>query len=140
MNLLKVCSNVDYHTLLKINSDHYPILLTLNLNKVTFKSQFKFLKMWTLNEECYKVMEETWKVQVFGCPMFILDRKLKLLKLRLKDQNKNNFGDIQKKGSAAEIGLKEIQDEIGVIGYTDSLHDKESKAQHDLELLFLNME
>lgn len=134
LDLLDICSSVDCHTLTKIKSDHYPILFTFILNKVSFKSQFKFLKMWTLNKECYKVIEEAWKVQVFGFPMCVLDIKIKLLKIILKDWCKKNFGDIQKKVYNIELGLKDIQNDINVSGYSDNLHDKYIKAQHEVQL------
>lgn len=66
--------------------------------------------------------------------MFVLNKKLKILKSRLKEWNKNNFGNVQLKVIEAEKVLKEIQTDIGLSGYNDSLHDKEAKAQHALEI------
>ncbi|XP_058727131.1 uncharacterized protein LOC131598562 [Vicia villosa] len=133
MDLLDVCHSIKCHTLPKVKSDHYPLLYSINLEKVTFKSQFKFLNMWTKNEDCLRVIEEVWKTKFWGCPMYVLDRKLKLLKARLKDWNKNSFGDITHNVITAESDLRKIQDDIGNFGYTDLLHELEKDAQGKLE-------
>lgn len=85
MNLLDLCKYVVCQTLPNIYSDHYPLLYTINLEKDTFKSHFKFLAIWTLDEDFSKVIEDVWNTKVFGCLMYVLDRKLKLLKYKLKD-------------------------------------------------------
>lgn len=74
-------------TLPRSKSDHYPILMKLQKNAITFSSSFKFLKMWSTHKECYNVIADFWK-KVVGCPMFILSQKLKILKLVLKNWNK----------------------------------------------------
>lgn len=84
--------------------------------------------MWTKNKDCFRVIKESWKVKVYGFPMFIFDKELKILKSRLKDWNKSNFGNVKIKVIEAEKVLKEIQQDIGLNGYNDSLHDKEAKA------------
>ncbi|XP_058783229.1 uncharacterized protein LOC131657895 [Vicia villosa] len=139
LNLLDFCKHVVCHTLPKIKSDHYPLLYSINIEKVTFKSNFKFLSMWTLKEEYARIIEEIWNTKVYGCPMYVLDRKLKLLKAKLKYWNKNQFGNVTLNVRNADHTLKEIQRDIGNNGYTDSFQDKESKAQHDLEIA-LNLE
>ncbi|XP_058734177.1 uncharacterized protein LOC131605902 [Vicia villosa] len=133
LDLLDVCNSVNCNTLPKVKSDHYPLLFTINLYKVIFKSQFRFLSIWSKNEECLKIIEEVWKTKFWGCPMYFLDRKLKLLKTKLKEWNKNSFGDVTVKVKNAEVKLMNIQDDISKLGYSDSLQDDEIMAQHELE-------
>lgn len=52
MDLLDKCTMVVCNTLSKLRSDHYPILLTCDFDKVVYNSHFKFLKMWTSSKEC----------------------------------------------------------------------------------------
>ncbi|XP_058751049.1 uncharacterized protein LOC131624079 [Vicia villosa] len=94
--------------------------------------------MWTKNEDCKKVIEDTWKTHVVGCPMFVLEKKLKIIKSRLKDWNRTCFGNVHINVSKAEQNLKEIPSSISLQGYIDSLYEVKAKAQHDLETA-LNM-
>src|SRR4051812_24779177 len=114
------CHSVVCNTLPKTNSDHYPILLTINFDQVVFRSQFKFHKMWTAHADCDRVVTESWKVKFHGCPMFILDRKLKHLKNRLKSLEQDCLCIVNDKVSEASNKLKDIQSDIEKLDYTDS--------------------
>ncbi|XP_058783255.1 uncharacterized protein LOC131657925 [Vicia villosa] len=139
MDLLNNCNLVVCNTLTKIRSDHFPIMLTCDFEKVHYSSQFRFLKMWTSSMECLQVVKDSWSTNLVGCPMFILDKKLKILKNNLKVWNRNNFGDVKVKVKNAEAHLQNIQMEIANSGYTDDLKEKETKAQYDMEAA-LNIE
>jgi len=41
-----------------------------------------------------KLIHDSWANKVVGCPMFILKHKLKRLKIKLQDWNKNSFGNV----------------------------------------------
>ncbi|XP_058784648.1 uncharacterized protein LOC131659478 [Vicia villosa] len=133
LDMLDICTNMNCHTLSKIKSDHYPLLLFIDFNKISIKSQFKFLKMWTGHDDCERIIKDTWNSIVYGCPMFVLDQKLKILKLKLKDWNKNIFGDVKIRVLEAETKLKIIQEEINSLGYSDNRQSAEAKAQYELE-------
>lgn len=95
--------------------------------------------MWTLNADCARLVRESWNVNFYDCPMYILDQNLKLLKSRMKVWNEIIFGNVHSKTFLVEIFLKAVQKEIEGHGYIDNLQEKEIKSQHDLEL-DLNME
>lgn len=59
-------------TLLKLRSDHHPILLESSFSYQMLVSQFKFLSMWTLHDNCKDFVDNIWYTQVIGCPMFVL--------------------------------------------------------------------
>lgn len=82
---IDMCSNLSVSTLPKTRSDHFPLLFEFHNTSHKFISQFKFMKMWTLNEDCKNLITDSWNVPIVGCPMFILSQKLKRLKLALKD-------------------------------------------------------
>lgn len=65
--------------------------------------------MWTLNEDYDRVINDVWKTNMVGCPMFILDRKLKILKSRRKDWSKSHFGNIDVNVKNDDKRLKEIK-------------------------------
>ncbi|XP_058751102.1 uncharacterized protein LOC131624142 [Vicia villosa] len=133
LDMIDTCPNIVCHTLNRIKSDHFPLLYTCDFERDKFKSQFKFLKMWSLNDDYEKLIGDVWKTKVYGCPMYILDRKLRLLKGKLKDWNKHKFRDVKERVVKAEKALNDIQRNIGLSGYNDWLEVEEAKAQHDLE-------
>jgi hypothetical protein len=65
--------------------------------------------------------------------MFILSKKLKLLKEKLKVWNKVCFGNVNESVIAAEQNLNLIQNQIQTIGPTDALLSEEKSANAVLE-------
>lgn len=128
VDFLDAFSIVVCNTLTKVKPDHYPIMLTCDFDEFRFMSQFKFLKMWSLNEECTEVIKKTWRNKVFGFPMCILDKKLRVLKANLKVWNKTKFGNVKTKVIEAEKVLKDLQSEIDLIGYNDLLQAKRNEG------------
>jgi len=101
-NWLDNCSNISCFTLLKTSSDHFPLLLEFNYAIHKFPSSFKFLKTWTLHNNCKQVVQDCWNENITGCHMYILSTKLKLLKNKLKLWNKEVFGNVHVLVSDAE--------------------------------------
>jgi len=50
--------------------------------------------MWVQDTSCLKLIHDSLTNKVVGCPMFILQHKLKRLKIELRDWNKNSFDDV----------------------------------------------
>ncbi|CAJ2645397.1 unnamed protein product [Trifolium pratense] len=119
-------------TLPKVQSDHHPLLFNFDSDVQTFLSSFKFQSMWMSHDDCKRVISEHWKKDVVGCPMFILQAKLKSLKPILKSWNKDVFGDVNTKVSNAVAKVDSIQQIINDSGYTDALGDEEKLAQVSL--------
>jgi hypothetical protein len=132
-SLIDLCSSIFVSTLTKHKSDHYPILLDLQLSNVIFASQFKFMKMWTLHSDCKQLVQDCWNTSVIGCPMFILTKKLKLLKEKLKIWNKECFGNVHDYVVSAEQNLQSIQSQIQNNGPSDDLLNIECEAHKKLE-------
>jgi hypothetical protein len=65
--------------------------------------------------------------------MFILNKKLKLLKIKLKEWNKNVFGNVNEAVSTAEHNLHVIQENIQLNGPSDLLLSDEKLANIVLE-------
>lgn len=82
-------SNVDSNMVSLVlpifRSDHHPLLVISSFNQVKLKSQFKFLVIWTLHNSYRAFVEDSWYVRIMGCPMFIMSRKLQILKDKLKN-------------------------------------------------------
>jgi len=130
---IDMCSSVSCRTLTKQRSDHFPILLEFYFQETSFASQFKFMQMWSLHPNCSALISKVWNTPVVGCPMFILNRKLKMLKEKLKEWNKNIFGNVTDNVKVVEDLLKHIQDQLTASGPSEVLLDQEREAQLSLE-------
>jgi len=71
--------------LVKICSDHSPILASLVSNYLRKVINFRFFSMWHQDTSCMKLIHDSWVNKVLGCPIFILQHKLKMLKIELRD-------------------------------------------------------
>ncbi|KAM1369989.1 hypothetical protein ACFX15_039762 [Malus domestica] len=65
---------------------------------------------------------------IYGCPMFILQAKLKLLKPILKSWNLNVFGNVNAKVDAARASLEAKQLEISTRGFSEDRYAVEIQA------------
>ncbi|KAF1869303.1 hypothetical protein Lal_00018395 [Lupinus albus] len=75
------------YTLPRIASDHHPLLLCFDMGVTPRSSSFKFQKMWLTHTDCHRLVSDVWRVEVVGCPMFVLSKKLRILKKELKVWN-----------------------------------------------------
>ena len=60
-------------------SDHCPLVLHLNLDVATQKTFFKFFHCWVTHSDFLPIVQEVWKRNIEGTPMFQVVSKLKLL-------------------------------------------------------------
>ncbi|XP_058757259.1 uncharacterized protein LOC131630499 [Vicia villosa] len=95
----------------KLRSNHHHILLYSSFSSQRRASQFKFLAMWTLDDSCKTLISTVWASSIFGCPMFILAKKLKLLKTS-KAWNKDVFRNIHSLVLEATDDLSSVQDQF----------------------------
>jgi len=56
---MDMCSSITCSTLLKVRSDHHPILLDFHASQHNYTSQFKFMRMWTLHEDCKNIVDSS---------------------------------------------------------------------------------
>jgi len=132
-HLLDVCSTLNVSTLTKHKSDHFPLLLEFETSQHSFLSQFKFMQMWIYHEDCKRVIQEAWNINIVGCPMFVLNQKLKILKQKLKIWNKIVFGNVHNLVKEADKKLSIVQSNIDLLGISDSLMEEHKAAQIALE-------
>jgi len=60
-----------------------PLFLVVFLVIVYGRSNFCFFTMWLQDSSYMKLIHDSWTNTVVGCPMFILQHKLKRLKIEL---------------------------------------------------------
>ena len=61
------------------------MLASLASNSLRKVNNFGFLSMWLQDTSCMKLIHDSWTNKVVGCSMFILQHKLKRLKIELRD-------------------------------------------------------
>jgi len=62
-----------------------------------------------------KLINDYWKNIVVGCLMFILQHKLKRLKIELRSWNKNSFGNVQNEVILKQTSLLAIQQSLETV-------------------------
>ncbi|XP_019465320.1 PREDICTED: uncharacterized protein LOC109363510 [Lupinus angustifolius] len=130
---------VSYCTLPRISSDHHSLLPCSSSSMVKRITPFRFLKMWMKHPDCSRVIDEAWKEEIVGCPMFILSEKLKRLKVNLKNWNWDVFGNSHHRVQEALSTVENIQSCINNDGPNEDFLDQKGIAQLNL-LKALNME
>ncbi|GAY58604.1 hypothetical protein CUMW_188270 [Citrus unshiu] len=69
----------------------------------------------------------------FGCPMFVMTRKLKALKIHLREWNEEFSGNVNDKVDQAQNSLEAVQVDISVNGMTMDSFQAEIEAQANLQ-------
>jgi hypothetical protein len=92
-------------------SDHSPAAVRLD-PYVQGKRNFKFLNMWASHDSFSEVVSSHWLSPVYGTPMFILCRRLKLLKVHLKELNHLHYSHISERVLRLESELEHHQFEL----------------------------
>ena len=66
-----------------------------------------------------KFIHDSWNNKVVGCPMFILQHKLKRLKTELRDWNKNSSGNVYNVVIFKQGLLLDIQQNLDIASMFD---------------------
>ncbi|CAI8613214.1 unnamed protein product [Vicia faba] len=106
--LINTCIVSSISMLPKLRSDHFLILLDVQIQSHKKASQFRFLKAWTMHKDCIIVIEYVWRQKDIGCLMLVIYKKLQLLKHCLRKWNHSSFGNITLNIKLAEDKMKDI--------------------------------
>ncbi|XP_060200473.1 uncharacterized protein LOC132628728 [Lycium barbarum] len=79
--------------LIKLGSDHSPLLLECKQEVQQFKKSFNFLNFWTKHAEFLQVVKDNWKTDVVANYFMTFNVKLKKLKKVLSQWSKATYGD-----------------------------------------------
>jgi hypothetical protein len=86
-------------------TDHSPAEVRLD-QFVQGRRNFKFFNMWALYDQFLEVISSNWSPAVYGTPMYILCRRLKLLKGHLNELNRLHFSHISERVLRLESELE----------------------------------
>ncbi|XP_026417560.1 uncharacterized protein LOC113313050 [Papaver somniferum] len=96
-----------YKVVLRVASDHAPLLGGGAQIPKPQNAPMRFQKMWVSHPNFMEVVQKCWSEEIIGDPAFILQRKLKKLKKILKDWNWNVFWNINVQVKEAEVKVQE---------------------------------
>jgi hypothetical protein len=103
--------SVSQKRLFRLCSDHFLIMLDCGVVQRGSRP-FKFENMWLKSEGFGDLVKQWWESYRFhGTPSFVLDSKLKALKVDLKKWNTEVFGNIERR-------KKNHFEELRVLGLT----------------------
>ncbi|XP_057250742.1 uncharacterized protein LOC130591438 [Beta vulgaris subsp. vulgaris] len=89
--------------------DHTPTLIRVHEGSRNIRAPFKYFHMWSMGEEFISKVQNAWNFEVRGCAMFKFTKKLKQVKIVLKEMNKQGFSQIHIEDTKAQIALQEAQ-------------------------------
>ncbi|MCH85190.1 LINE-1 reverse transcriptase like, partial [Trifolium medium] len=126
-NWLGEWGNVSLWGLKRDVSDHCPLIVKYDGHDWGPKP-FRFNNFWLNNKSFHKVVEDAWNsFQVSGWKSFVLKEKLKLLKVVLKQWNKEVYGNVDYKieKTTEEIEVLEVKCENVGLEEAELLERKE---------------
>ena len=91
-------------------SDHWPVQLEAGFQTTPKKRPFKFEKFWMEHPTFKERIKQWWREEQpeQGTRMFKLYKKLKHIKYRLKEWNKDTFGNINQEKNNIEEKMKNL--------------------------------
>eukprot|EP00253_Pinus_taeda_P033628 PITA_33628 len=100
-------------------SDHWPIQLELEGFDSPKNKPFRFENIWLSHPDFINNIEKWWAedLQIQGMNMFILYKRLQRIKFRLKESNKEVFGNIFVEKKAVEAKLEELNQALITMGF-----------------------
>jgi hypothetical protein len=93
-------------------SDHSLAFISVGTMVSFGPKPFKFFNYWLENKDFMSWISDCWSQDVQGVPMFKLCRKLKAVKIMLKEKNVGCYGDIKNKVLQARAHLELAQHDV----------------------------
>jgi hypothetical protein len=90
-------------------SNHSSASVQLGLRELHGKHIFKFLNMRAAHPQFLEVISRHWTMDIYGSYMYILCKKLKMLKGVLKTLNNLHFSHISERVARVEKDLDDTQ-------------------------------
>ncbi|XP_016505995.1 uncharacterized protein LOC107823801 [Nicotiana tabacum] len=113
-------------------SDHTPMLIPITQPTTNIKVPFRFFNVWADHSEFPHIVAVGWNQNHVRGRMKSIWYKLKELKLRFKQLNKEEYKGVTERIDQARNKLKSIQVQMHN-QYTDSLGDQERDCLQQLE-------
>nr|XP_009600461.1 uncharacterized protein LOC104095915 [Nicotiana tomentosiformis] len=120
-------------------SDHCPVKIVLNNERHRGRKLFKFCNVWTQHPQFLEQVERGWNIEIEGCKILRVVRKLKLLKKTLRGLNKNFFKNIEDEVKEDRETLLQVQKQLQLrptyLNLQQEEHQKYQKFRHSSYLV-----
>jgi hypothetical protein len=116
-------------------SDHWPVQLEAGFQTTPKNRPFRFEKFWIEHPTFKERIKQWWweEKPEQGTRMFKLYKKLKHIKYRLKEWNKDTFGNINQEKNNIEEKMKKLQETCISEGYTEEWKKEEIQMTQEWE-------
>ncbi|KAK6795388.1 hypothetical protein RDI58_008841 [Solanum bulbocastanum] len=113
-------------------SDHCPAKITLP-NSLTIKRSFQFCNVWAQHPQLFTIVKEGWGVNIEGCMMYKVVRRLKLLKRRLKGLYPEAFSNIVAEANTDRDTLRKAQEALHSCPIDEAHQQLKYEAYHKFQ-------
>ena len=86
------------------------MLVKLGVEMHHRRTPFKFFDFWAENPLFLDIVADAWNSQVSGSPPYRFCKRLKLVKYKLKEMNRQQYSNVQQRSAQARVRLHGIQD------------------------------
>ncbi|XP_075101769.1 uncharacterized protein LOC142177202 [Nicotiana tabacum] len=121
----RICSKIDWvfvsgewidtmpqcktHALPKGVSDHYPCVVEMTQALARKEKAFRYCDIWSKHPDFIHIVEEGWAMQVEGCKMYQIVKKLKALKQKRRTLHKRNFSNVINEANKYREKMQKLQ-------------------------------
>ncbi|WMV27386.1 hypothetical protein MTR67_020771 [Solanum verrucosum] len=105
--------------LIRIGSDHWPLLISISSSHQTHQKYFRFLDLWTQEPGFNETLKAAWNEDTSGSPMWNFHLKLKNTCRKLSQWSRNSVGNIFDNTKAMEKKVADLE-EICLTNNSDS--------------------
>eukprot|EP00253_Pinus_taeda_P032141 PITA_32141 len=118
-------------------SDHWPIQLEIKGIDSPRNRPFRFENIWLSHPDFISNIEKWWSedLQIQGSKMYLLHKRLKHIKFRLKEWNQKDFSNIFEAKKSVEIKILELNQALIKDGFDKAKSDQAGKYHLDWEKL-----
>eukprot|EP00253_Pinus_taeda_P030821 PITA_30821 len=117
--------------------DHWPVQLEIKGIGTPRNKPFRFENIWLSHPDFITNIEKWWAedLQMQGTRMYLLHKRLKHIKLQLKEWNKKNFGNIFVEKKDVENKMQVLNQALIMEGFDKAIGDQVDKHHQDWENL-----
>ncbi|XP_060182379.1 uncharacterized protein LOC132612052 [Lycium barbarum] len=96
--------------LVRIDSDHAPLMLEISHSQANYKKYFKFLNLWTEEPDFLDIVKDAWAIETVGTPMWKFHLKLKNTCKKLSEWSRNTLGNIFETTKKMEPRISQLEE------------------------------
>lgn len=117
-------------------SDHWPIQLEASFISTPRNRPFRFKNVWLTHPDFISIIDKWWQedLPIQGMKMFLLQQRLKHIKIKLKDWNKSESKNIFKAKREVEQKLQKINQIITKEGFTEDRKLQADSVQQEWDI------